>query len=205
MWVLPSRSRPGNVARFINACHDQGIPAPLWLRVDLDDERINGYRRLDLPDGWAMVEGPRDGLASLYNAAFKTLQDRPFYGVLADDIVPETKDWDKRLIEAAGSDGLAFGDDGINGSIHATHFVLGGDLVREIGWLALPGLSRIFIDTAWVDIARSRGVLRYLPDVILRHHHFSNGRAFFDGTYRKPDKAADRAIYDAWRNTKETT
>lgn len=135
------------------------------------------------------------GLAALYNEAFQACPDRPWYGVMADDVVPETPGWAEALIETAGNDGLAFGDDRINGSNHATHFVLGGGLVREMGWLALPGLSRLYIDTVWCDLAKTRGVFRYRQDVILRHHHFSNRLAVMDETYRKPDKAADKAIY----------
>ncbi len=198
MWVCPSRHRPGNIVRFLAA---GPAPTPFWLRVDSDD---TGYAGLRLPEHWALVSGPRMGLAALYNEAFAACPDRSFYGVLADDIVPETPGWDSALIEAAGTDGLAFGDDGINGPAHATHFVLGGDLVREFGWLALPGLSRIYIDTVWADIARARGVFRYLPNIKLTHLHFSNGRAFWDATYRKPGKAFDKAVYQAWKTSKET-
>lgn len=201
MWVLPSRSRPQNIARFLAS---GAAPVPLWLRIDDDDPELARYLHLDgMPAGTTKV-GPRVGLSALYNEAFLAFPDRPWYGVLADDIVPETPGWDSALIEAAGTDGLAFGDDGINGPAHATHFVLGGDLVREFGWLALPGLSRIYIDTVWADIARERGVFRYLPNVKLTHLHFSNGRAFWDATYRKPGKAFDRAVYQAWKTSKET-
>ena len=71
--------------------------------------------------------------------------------------------------------------------------------MREIGWLALPGLDRLYIDTVWNDIAAERGVLRFLPDVKLTHLHFSNRRAMMDRTYHKPSKNKDRAIYHAWK------
>ncbi len=192
MWIIPSRSRPQNIRRLI------GITTPVYLRLDDDDPMLQGYRDLDLPWNWIFVVTKRASFSSIYNEFFIALPDLDWYGFLADDVVPETFDWDRLLIEAAGKDGLAFGDDGINGGAFATHFVVGGDLVRSVGWLALHGLDRIYIDTVWNDIAADRGVRRYLPDVKLRHHHFSNRLALMDQTYRKPTKYNDRILYEAW-------
>ena len=171
---------------------------PVYLRLDDDDPMLQGYRDIDLPLSWRFVVAQRTLLSSIYNAVFMAMPDLDWYGFLADDVVPETPNWDRLLIEAAGKDALAFGDDGINGAAFATHFVLGGDLVRSVGWLALLGLDRIYIDTVWNDIARRRGVLRFLSEVKLPHLHFSNRRALRDKTYKKYNKARDKSIYEAW-------
>ncbi len=193
MWILPSRSRPQNLRRLIVA----GITTPVYLRLDDDDPMLQGYRDIDFPLGWFFIVTKRALLSSIYNAIFMAMPDLDWYGFLADDVVPETPGWDRLLIESAGKDGLAFGDDGINGGAFATHFVVGGELVRSVGWLALHGLDRTYIDTVWNDIAVERGVRRYLPDVKLRHHHFSNRLAMMDQTYRKPTKDNDRILYEA--------
>jgi hypothetical protein len=201
MFVCPSRSRPHNVARLVDACRATGATAAFLVCIDDDDPLREAYEAQRLPEGWTIRAAPRDGLSAIYNAAFRASPACDFYGVVADDIVPETNGWDRALIEAAGTDGIAWGDDGINGCAHATHLVVGGALVRDIGWLALPGLSRLYIDTAWNAIGRRRGVLRYRPDVVVRHHHFSNGLAPFDATYRKRAKDDDRRVFKAWRAT----
>ncbi len=194
MWVCPSRSRPHNVERLLKAFWETGARPCIILGLDDDDPMLGGY-----PSGFLRVQGARRPLSAIYNEVFDALPALDWYGVLADDVVPETRGWDRALIDAAGSDGLAFGDDGINGPDHATHFVLGGDLVREFGGLALPGLDRTFIDTAWNHIARRRGVLQYLPEVKLTHMHYSNRTALMDATYRKHHKAEDRIIYNDWK------
>ncbi len=194
MWLVPSR-RPHNLRRLANAWG----AAPAWIRLDDDDPMLGGY---SFHPGWTVAVGPRKPLCGVYEEAFETYPDLDWYGFLADDVLPEVN-WES-LIETAGRDGLAFGDDGINGERHAAHFVLGGDLVREVGFLCLPGLSRIYIDTVWCDIARAKGVYRYRPDVKMPHLHFSNGRALMDATYRKPRRDADRALYEAWRNQEKT-
>lgn len=176
------------------------MTTPAWVRLDDDDPMLGGYER---PPGWTFAVGPRKPLDGIYAEAFAAMPSLGWYGFLADDVLPRTMNWDRILIETAGRDGLAFGDDGINGEAHAAHFVLGGDLVRDIGFLCLPGLSRLYIDTVWCDIARDRNVYRYRPDVKMTHLHFSNGRALMDAVYRKPSGDADRRLYEAWRNTGE--
>lgn len=165
------------------------------LRLDEDDPVLGGY---DIPDTWTVVTGKRLPLSEYYNEIPLNLE---WYGFISDDIVPKTLYWDTRLIEVAGSDGMAVPSGG-NGT---PHFVLGGDLVRETGWLCLPGLDRIYIDTVWGNIAKKRNVLRYVPEVVLEHHHFSNGKALFDKTYKKFNKANDRLIYETWRKEYDYT
>ena len=199
MWVLPSRSRPQNLRRLILSC--AGMTTPVFVRLDKDDPMLQGYEDLDWPLFWQIIRADRVLLSTVYNDVFKEMPNLDWYGFLADDVMPKTLNWDSLLIAAAGKDGLAYGYDGLNSK--ATHFVLGGDLVREIGWLALSGLDRLYIDTVWTDIATKRGVMRYLPDVKLTHMHFSNRTAMMDQTYRKPSKNRDRVLYHEWRNTEE--
>lgn len=191
MWFVPSRSRPHNLARLARI----GVRSPVLVRLDDDDPMLAGY---EAPHGWTLEVGPRFPLSALYNDFFAARPDLGWYGFLADDVTPETPGWEEALITAAGKDGLAFGDDGINGERHAAHFVLGGDLVRAVGVLSLPGLERLFIDTFWNVVAQRLAVFRYLPHVRMTHRHFSNRKALMDATYRKPGKENDRAIYEAW-------
>lgn len=197
MWIIPSRSRPHRLATLLAV----EFMTPVLVVIDDDDPMLQGYIDLDVP----RLIGKRRPLSEIYNDVFANYPDLDWYGFLADDVVPDTPQWDNLLVEAAGSDGLAFGDDGINGEARAPHFVLGGDLVREYGWLSLPGLERLYIDTVWNDIARERDTYRYLPHVIMTHHHFSNGKALYDQTYRKPGKLADKLIYEEWRKHGQTT
>lgn len=191
MWVTPSRSRPHNIERLFGAQN-------VILALDDDDPMLGGYAALEFPRSWIVRVGPRAPLSEIYNRVFREFPDLDWYGVFADDVTPETENWDTKLIEAAGSDGMAYPDDGIG---EATHFCLGGELVREMGWLAYPGLKRLYIDTIWRDIAESRGVLRYLPDVKVIHRHPSVGLGLMDKIYRKDGKEEDKALYQRFRGT----
>lgn len=198
MWILPSRSRPHNLLRLMDAWRLTGASTPLEVCIDTDDPCREQYEKMELPEGWVVVIGHRGPLSDIYNDAYQRNPDRPWYGFIADDVVPITNGWDVKLIEAAGSDGMAVpaGGETTGG---CPHFVIGGDLVRSIGWLSLPGLDRIYIDTAWGDVAKDRGVYREIQDVTLEHHHFSNGKALIDKTYIKSRKLQDKLIYNNWR------
>jgi len=191
LWILPSRGRPQNINRLIDAYNKTGAITPVWLRLDEDDVQPE----YDLPQGWTVEVGLRKPLSEIYNEFFAKYPNLPYYGFIADDVVPKTQDWDRALIRAARSDGMAVPAGG-----EATpHFVLGGELVRSVGWLSLPGLDRLYIDTVWANIAEDRGVLRFLPEVLLEHRHFSNKKALFDRTYVKNSKESDKIVYQTWK------
>lgn len=199
MWILPSRSRPKNITRLLAAFKETGGDTPVWLRLDGGDPMLGGYpRQSDLPWLWELSLGPRCPLSEIYAEAFQLFCGAEWFGFIADDVVPETQEWDRKLIEIAGTDGMAVPAGGHDPD-GTPHFVLGGDLVRSVGWLSLPGLHRLYIDTVWADIARERGVLIRVPEVVLKHHHFSNKLALYDSIYRKPSKDKDKETYNAWR------
>lgn len=209
MWILPTRGRPQNLIRFFERFAETGARSPGIVCVDNDDPQLERYKALARPDtardlapvprNWKFVFAPRIGLGPTINRAFEERPDLAWYGMLSDDAVPTTPGWDRALIEAAGSDGVAYGADGIRDEASAGMPVLGGDFVRSLGWIILPGLVRLYGDDVWTEIARKRGVLRYLPHVRLEHWHFSNGKAPKDETYRKPEADADRRLYEQWR------
>lgn len=197
MFIVPSRGRPHNLKRLAKACRETGMTAPALVCLDADDPALSDYLNVPLLREWRIRLSSRVPLATLYNDVFEDYY-ATWYGFIADDVVPETPEWDRRLIEVAGMDGMAVPDGGHDPD-GAPHFVLGRKLPDSTGWLALPGLSRLYIDTAWQDIATERGVLRRVPEVVLKHHHFSNRLALYDYVYKKPSREADKALYEAWR------
>lgn len=200
MWVLPSRSRPHNIARLARVWQETGASTSLWLRLDDDDPRLSEYLVLALPEGWTREVGPRRPLGAIYNEAYQRAPERLWWGFIGDDVVPVTQGWDTALIEAAGDSRMAVpaGGHDQKGTEGAPHFVLGGGLPRVTGWLCLPGLDRLYIDTVWQTYAERRGALVRCPEIVLEHHHFSNRKALRDQTYLKHHKAEDRALYESW-------
>lgn len=196
MWFLPSRSRPANVKRFFAAALATGMITPGVLRVDVDD--AHNYADVLLPAGWAMHVGQRMTLGDMTNEFYALNPDAEWYGLLGDDVVPRTNNWDSTLVAAAMTHGMAYPDDWHQAPALACHMALRGDFVRKVGWLALPGLDRLYIDTALTTLARRQSKICYCSEVVLEHCHFSNGKAIKDAIYNKPRAASDRAIFDRW-------
>jgi hypothetical protein len=200
-WILPSRGRPDNLARFVDRYRLHRSCTRVDVIVDECDLMRDDYIRMarDWPQAIELHVMLRQPLGEIQNRWYGHNPDLAWYGMLGDDAVPATDEWDRLLVEAAGRDGVAYCADGVNDERQASQSVIGGDLVREMGWLILPGLERIYGDNVWTDIARERGTLRYLPHVRLEHWHFSNGKAPYDETYRKPCADSDERIYLRWR------
>lgn len=199
MWILPSRGRPKNLIRFFEHWHLTKADTPGVVVLDRDDPELDGYREVTIPSAWSLIVIEPIGLGATFNYVFDNWPNNPWYGMLADDVIPRTKGWDRILVNAAGNDGVSYADDGINGERQVTHCVLGGDLVRSLGWICLPGLKRIYIDNVITEIGQDRRVLHYCGHVSLEHMHFSNNKSPMDHTYEKPDAASDRDIYEKWQ------
>ena len=197
MWILPSRWRVANCKRFFAQWKAMKSSTPGVLVVDEDDD-VEGYKKVELPDNWSLVVYPRMSMCGKSNQAFFDNPGKDWYGFIDDDAFPMTEEWDKKLIEAAGNNGLSHCWNGIGNERLASQFVIGGDLARELGWIFLPGLGRIYGDDVITAIADKKGVRKYLPDVKLEQRHFSNGKAPMDRAYQKPEAQQDREVYEQW-------
>lgn len=202
MFSLPTRARPDKLSRFLDAYTCTGATAPVRVRLDQDDPDLDSYHEIVLPKNWLKVVRPRltGGANAAHAEMFAEFPNLDWYGLLADDVVPRTNGWDKALIEAAGKDKLAFADDGFQGGNLATHPLIGGDLIRAIGWLCCPSVGHNYADTCLHLIAKLAGREVYLPHVKVEHMHPLAGKAKEDATYRyAQDFVADTAKFYKWR------
>ena len=192
MIIIPSRGRPHSLARFFASSKptERGV-------VLLDEDDSGQYQQhLALPPNWEVLIGPRAGYTELVNRAFRRYPDEPWYANLGDDCLCSPPGWDTRLAALAGSDGVAYGNDMINGQRACCFPFLGGDLARRIGWLAYPAFSHLYSDTVWREIGTSLGVLRYCPDIVTEHLHWTTGKQPYDQTARERRTAGDRETYE---------
>lgn len=196
MIFLPSRGRPQNVIRFFDAYRATEATEPGLIILDADDAHNYWQNGIELPDGWRFIAFDHDCIVASVNQAFAKYPDEDFYAVMADDVIPRTKHWDRLLREAAGSKGLAWGFDGGHAHHLPCHPFIGGELVRAMGWISYPGVKHFAADDVWLDIGLTLGSARYLPGVILEHAHPAVGKAQTDETYRsRPDQRADQEAY----------
>lgn len=194
MIIMPTRGRPESVKRFARCYVETQASEPLTMVIDHDDK---SYDKLELPPQFTVkVMPPHGGIGDCFNAMLEEHPDEVVYGVVADDVVPQTPHWDQLLKTACLPFGLSWGNDGVQGEKLCTHPFIAGDLARAIGWIAYPKTKHWFVDNVWKDIAIGVGHAAYLPDVHTPHFHVMNGKAELDETYmNQPSRERDFQAY----------
>jgi hypothetical protein len=207
--LVPSRGRPEQLARLIDAIHATAKGSVHVLAgVDQDDPRLKDYialRKTTLGPGDVIhTSDQRRNLVQWTNHLAHMDQDNyRFFASLGDDMVPRTPGWDVKLTGAIEDE---FGGTGIAYPWTATRddipeaYVLSADLPAALGWMMLPALQHFWNDNVWADIGAGAGCIRQLRGVVVEHLNVGLGRAVVDQTARDNGGkiAADQAAYQAW-------
>lgn len=202
MWVFATRGRVNNCQRFIQAWNQTGASSKVYVRLDDDDPDLSCIQELPWPDTFEMHVGPRARIGPAMQEMFQRYPNEPWYGILADDIIPKTWHWDRRLIEAAGTNSVSCANEVHEKSIRICHPCVGGDLVRLVGCFAIPTVQHFGTDTLWECIHHCCDLNNKLQDVILEHAHYNFGQSEFDKTYQESQavRRNDKMAYKAWMN-----
>lgn len=179
-WVLPTYNRPEKCQAVLDqiisvGCSTQGTVI------------VNGsnYPKLRIPHGWDVEYLPENiGVCGAMQHYFKTHPDEDFYGLICDDEYVFTEGWDEILTSACKPHHISFGNDGWQSGRRQHGYVTwSGELVRDVGFLSLPGLWHWFHDDVWETIARELDLNRFCKDVRVEHRHYRAGKAERDETY----------------------
>lgn len=202
--AVPTRGRPHNLERLAKALQETCTTEyTLFARLDNDDESVYP----ELPNTRYLV-GDRIFFAASVNelAELALNENYTHVAILGDDVLPETKGWDEKLIKALPKLGVAYGSDGLehlHGPDLPTHVVVPIEMYKRLGWLGLPTLRHLFCDNVWRELGKLTNFI-YLPDVKLSHLHRWNNAAPDDKTYQeandKSKRELDKAAFEAWRD-----
>lgn len=109
MWFLITYNRPLLAQRFIEAAVSTGMTTPGVMFVQGD---AKGYD-FPMPKGWARaISATNIGLIRGLNTCLVQHKDAPWYGLLADDLLPETEGWDRKLLDQLHPMGIVSCNDG---------------------------------------------------------------------------------------------
>jgi len=209
--IVPSRGRPGNVARFVRAVAKTST-AQTDIVFGFDDDDPDLQKSVVAAQAAAqsagvpvtIVTGLRKGLGAWTNKlALDFAADYRALASFGDDHVTQTCGWDKLLlaaIDGMGGTGIAYPDDGIRDDVGEA-WVMSSNIVRALGWMCLPTLQHWWVDEVITVIGREADCLTYLPDVMVRHNHPAAGRGQFDATYWEAFEGVpgDKKAYETWR------
>lgn len=180
--VVPSRSRPWNIARLWEAmgqtCRGD---TTLVVGLDQDDPLRESY-----PPGpeYVVRDGLRYVVPWINELAVPAAREYRFVGHIGDDNVPRTVGWDVSLTSALADTPFSFGNDlypRTPGSL-CCHLFCRSEVILALGYLGPPGFRHMFVDNVWMAWGTAVGIT-YLHDVVLEHMHYTVGKAPVDESY----------------------
>lgn len=200
--IVPSRGRPESALRLIYAVADTRRLAStsLVFAIDQDDPDLNLYKEIisTTRPGTASLETVRGGwmVAALNEAALTVVSDPQVtvVGFFGDDHRPRTEGWDRTYTEALEDlgAGIVYGDDLLQHEFVPTQCAMSASIIRELGWMCHPSLKHMYVDTLWRDMGNVAKKLAYLPNVVIEHMHYLNGKAVMDEGY---ERVNDPGVY----------
>lgn len=187
--IVPSRGRPENYLRLLQAWTDTKAQAKLIVGLDDDDETRAFYEgtweeanNTDLVEIWTL---PRAGMnGTLNQIAAMIAPDYKYIGFMGDDHLPKTPHWDRQLIgELQRPASIAYGNDLMQGVLLPTAVFMTSDIINTLGYMAPPELTHLHLDTTWKEWGQRVGRLTYRSDVIIEHLHPQAGKTDWDEGY----------------------
>jgi predicted O-methyltransferase YrrM len=209
--IVPSRSRPANIAKVIGAWDFTNAwdTADLIVAVDKDDPQIEGYRALYDPETCPMILVELDEWVPMVHKLDAVARSMaPMYfalGFAGDDHLPRTINWAARYVTVLRElgTGMVHGDDGIQGANLSTEWAVTSDAILALGRMVPAPVEHMYCDNSIMELFSAAGRLRYLPEIRVEHMHPIAKKAPNDDQYKKVNSREqfhrDRLAYQTWQ------
>ncbi len=191
--LVPTRSRPANIAPIVEAWHQTGAfgVADLIFVVDEDDMAYPEYaallldhpqvRRINMPEWKPLVP-------KLNEAAALVSQRYPTVAFMGDDHLPRTGMWAHTLIlhHATTPGSIWYGRDGFQDQRLASWWSMDSGIIRKLGGRMVPApVQHMYCDNAVMALGEQAGVLNYDPSILVEHMHPFAGKSAMDAQYER--------------------
>jgi hypothetical protein len=194
--IVPTRSRPHNVERQLQAFHTTcRTNIYVVYAIDDDDPAKDEYYRVVSRNAHGgnvtIVSGPRRTMVGVVNeTAKKFAGEFRWVGFMGDDHVPRTEGWDARITDVLETKvGVVYPDDGFQRERLGTTAFMTSELVGRLGYMIPQGLRHMFADDFWMLLGNHTS-LTYLPDVMIEHMHPDAGKDPRDALYAETNTLA---------------
>lgn len=201
MWVLATLDRPAFLKETLWHMTDTGTSTPGVVVVN--GSAREDYAGIDLPPNWTMEFLPRNlGLCGALNWAFEKFPNEPWYGLIGDDMVPKTQGWDARMLaEITPTTMVSCNDNWQAEHGRLTVYMVGGDILRALGYWMPPGMWHCYSDDFWEAIGNDFKIWKFLKDVIVETISPHKGDIAQDDTnvvaYSRMEP--DRRVFAEWK------
>ena len=178
--LLPSLNRPRRLEEFFKAYRKAEWSIPGWVLIDKGDfiSRQQEYQALDIPSNWKIVQTNEITMGGKCREMWGEYKDMDYVMLLNDDHLPITERGDLRIVSQINGTNLIGTNDGPSPDKpwNAPNRICGattwsGKVLREVGYMFPKGLSHLFIDDLWANLAGRAGCAQVLMDVCVHHNH----------------------------------
>jgi hypothetical protein len=155
MFIVPTYKRPERLKNLIQAYIDTKATAPVYVLIQGNAEMYEG---IEYPDTWNVeILENNIGLVAATNLFFNKFPSEKWYGVICDDQVPITKEWDKALISLVTDWNVVTTEDTLNKNEWrlAGIPIIGGEIIRACGFIMPPCTWHICSDDWWELIGKT--------------------------------------------------
>jgi hypothetical protein len=191
--LCPTRERPKILERMLKSyLETKSSNTDLAIYLNADDPSLEEYRYV-LEKNYSpyFKVGPRRYLAEAYNLFYSMFPEYDYYAPVNDDHVFITPGWDKKLIDIIETQGKGWGlaaaeDTLTNWNLykHPSGCVISGNIPRTLGYMVWPKIHHIGIDDYYQRLMQGIDRLFHVPEVVIEHRHWLNGRALLDKNYK---------------------
>lgn len=201
--IVPIRKRPEQLKRFIESFDSTVDDADLMFVMDGDDDSYEGF---DFKGHACATISPRATVVQKLNEAAGQMVDSYDYLMTqGDDCEFVTPHWDTKLVAAMRDLG--------SGWVYANNqrrkdipeaWMTSTDVVKSLGWFAPPFLNHYYVDNVISVLGKRTSLLRYVPDVLIPHHHYTTeGGDAYDPLYKECETLfgeVDLKAFQGWVN-----
>lgn len=147
---------------------------------------------------------PKPFLYILNELAVKYASKYKYIAFFEDDVNFVTNGWETTFINAMKSIGdyaIVWGDDLLNHDYIVGVPFIDSKIVEVLGYMTPPEIKYLWADHFWVQLGDAMGTLRYFPEVIIEHRHYSTGKRVKDelseeiDTKAQPDYVGYNQVY----------
>ena len=194
--IVGSRNRPQKTVECFEQVQKVSHISDFLLLINEDQAdlypEIENVKRVIIPASWGTTSTAKVNYfvhEKLYEGYFTV-------SGIDDDCRVTTDGWDLLLslpLKAKGY-GVSWGNDTIQNGRVPTKWTITTNILAALGFLAPPGLIHLFVDDFLACLGKELESAHYAPNVMMEHHHWLNGKAEMDETYK------ESAARETWEN-----
>lgn len=192
LMICCTKNRPDRIQEMIKSYNQTkgSDNTDIIYCLDKEDKRLAEYTPI-LKGNKIITEHPNYQTPMFNLISKKLYPDYNYYGLVNDDHIFRTKDWDIELVNTVKEKGGGFGIAHANClwydsdvlCRHPSCFVYSNKIIKALEYAIYPDLQHYKIDTYLRDLTEPLGLLFYREDVIVEHMHYHVGKAENDENY----------------------